>query len=156
MNMMILKSLKKPLFWITLAVVSACFATLVFLLAIRAQSIPPQSIQLPSTSTLLSLEMEQIKADKSTRIVTVTDTTDMEALISALSRSRKTSRQSVNDSPNEDNYLIIRLKMAEGEKKLYLFSAGKHCYLEEPYVGIYRIDKETNASIYAFYEKNTH
>lgn len=156
MNKMILKSLKKTCFWISLAAVSVCAAALIFVLAIQAHSIPSQPIQLPSTSTLLSMEMEQIKEDKSTGIVTVTDTTDMEAILSALSRSRKTSRQSINDSPNEDNYLIIRLKMKKGEKKLYLFAAGNHCYLEEPYVGIYRIDKEANTSIYAFYEKNPH
>lgn len=137
---------KKPTFWVAAAVVIACAAATVFLLAN-----PAKTLDLPEATAILSTDMEQFNEHESLGPVSITDSGDMETVLSALSGARKTLKQSVNDYPIQSNYLVIRLNLSEEQKTLCLYSEGNTYYIEEPYVGVYKSNRDTSVAIYKIY-----
>ncbi|PKM86476.1 MAG: hypothetical protein CVU87_12045 [Firmicutes bacterium HGW-Firmicutes-12] len=53
--------------------------------------------------------------------------------------------------PILDNYLIVRLVLAQERRTLCLYSDGGNYYIEEPYVGIYKSDRDTSVAMYKIY-----
>lgn len=89
-------------------------------------------------------------ADKisSVKIVTedaVTTTNDKKVianLLKELATAQDSGRESVNDKPNEDIIAEITLEADGGENiTYYLYFDKDNLYLEQPYHGIYSIDK---------------
>jgi hypothetical protein len=77
-------------------------------------------------------------------------------IFAQLNGARKTTKQSVNDSPVEmdnDNYLAINMTLADGitMRRLYLYSNDGKYFIEEPYVGIYETSRDVSVAIYKIY-----
>jgi hypothetical protein len=143
MNIM---NFKKPAVWMVITAVIACIAVTLLLLAN-----PAKSLELPDAASVLSMDMEQFNEYESLGVVTITDSSNVESVLSALSGARKTLRQSVNDYPVQNNYLIVRLNLAGERRTLCLYAEGDAYYIEEPYVGIYRSDRNASVEIYKIY-----
>lgn len=137
---------KKPAVWMVIAAVIACIAVTLLLLAN-----PAKSLELPDAASVLSVDMEQYNEYETLGAVTITDSSNVETVLSALSGARKTLRRSVNDYPVQNNYLIVRLNLAGERRTLCLYAEGNAYYIEEPYVGIYRSDRNASAAIYKIY-----
>lgn len=137
---------KKPAFWIASIAVAAAVVAAVCLL-----TNPADRLELPGTVSVLSIEMEQINEGESIASVTLTDSGDIEAVLSALSSAKKTLSESVNDSPIQNNYLIVRLTLAKEQRTLFFYSDGGSCYIEEPYVGIYKSNRGSGLILHKVY-----
>lgn len=140
---------KKPAFWLVCTAVLVVAIGMIFLLAN-----PAQSLDLPDANSVLSVEMEQFNEGVSVGPVTLRDNTDVEMVLSALSGAKKTLRKSVNDTPTQKNYLIIRLILEEEMRRLCLYSEGGSYYIEEPYVGVYKSNRSASVEIYKIYAAN--
>ncbi|EGW37456.1 hypothetical protein DOT_4685 [Desulfosporosinus sp. OT] len=114
---------------------------------------PVLKLELPDATSVLSMEMEKINEGTSVGRTTVKDSEDIKTVLSALSGARKTLTQSVNDYPTQENYLVVRLVLEREKKTLYLYTQGNGYYVEEPYIGVYKYqsDSETNAAIHKIY-----
>ena len=137
---------RKPAVWMVITAVIACIAVTLLLLAN-----PAKSLELPDAASVLSMDMEQFNEYETLGVVTITDSGNVETVLSALSGARKTLRQSVNDYPVQNNYLIVRLNLAGERRTLCLYAEGNAYYIEEPYVGIYRSDRNASVAIYKIY-----
>ena len=137
---------KEPAFWVVAAAVIACAAAAVLLLAN-----PAKTLDIPEAAAILSIDMEQFNEHESLGPVSIRDSGDMETVLSALSGAKKTLRQSVNDYPIQSNYLVIRLNLSEEQRTLFLYTEGNTYYIEEPYVGIYKSNRDTSVAIYKIY-----
>ncbi len=137
---------KKPAVWMVIAAVIACIAVTLLLLAN-----PAKSLALPDAASVISVDMEQYNEYETLGVVTITDSSNVETVLSALSGARKTLRQSVNDYPVLNNYLIVRLNLAGERRTLCLYAEGNAYYIEEPYVGIFRSDRNASVAIYKIY-----
>ncbi|MNO70197.1 Methicillin resistance mecR1 protein [compost metagenome] len=112
-----------------------------------ARNVP---VVLPDTSAVTSITIEQINEGESLGKVHISQKSDLEAVLSALSDTDKTLRQSVNDTPNRDNYFQIDIESTDA-RRFYLYNDDKKYYLEEPYAGIYRTNRITSATIAKVY-----
>ena len=139
---------KKPAFWVLILSVAAVILVVVCLL-----TNPVKGLELPDAASVLSMEMEQFNAGESLGPVVVTDSGDIETVLSALSGARKTLRQSVNDAPTQSNYLKVRLILqGEGElRTLFLYTEGNSYYVEAPYIGVYRSSRDASVTVYTIY-----
>lgn len=137
---------KKPAVWMVIAAVIACIAVTLLLLAN-----PAKSLALPDAASVISVDMEQYNEYETLGVVTITDSSNVKTVLSALSGARKTLRQSVNDYPVQNNYLIVRLNLAGEIRTLCLYAEGNAYYIEEPYVGIFRSDRNASVAIYKIY-----
>lgn len=141
---------RKPTIWMVITAVIVCIAVALLLLAD-----PTKVLDLPDTASVLSMDMEQFNEYESLGVVTITDSSNVETVLTALSGARKTLRQSVNDYPVQNNYLIVRLNLAGERRTLCLYTEGNTYYIEEPYVGIYRSDRNASAAIYKIYTSSS-
>lgn len=137
---------KKPAFWVVAAAVIACAAATVLLLAN-----PAKTLELPEADAVLSIELEQFNEYESLGPVSLTDSGDMESVLSALSGAKKALRQSVNDHPIQSNYLVISLDCSEVHRTLFLYAEGNAYYIEETYVGVYKSSRDASVALYQIY-----
>ncbi|MHB8061791.1 MAG: DUF5301 domain-containing protein [Ruminiclostridium sp.] len=137
---------KRPAFWVMILSVAAVILAVVCLL-----TNPVKRLELPDAAAVLSMEMEQFNVRESLGPVVVTDSSDIETVLSALSGARKTLRQSVNDAPIQSNYLKIRLILQDELRTLFLYTEGNAYYIEEPYIGVYRSSRDASVAIYKIY-----
>lgn len=137
---------RKAVLWIIGAVVLVLFITGIFLL-IK----PARTIDLPDAEAVINAELEQYDDKLSIGQVTLTDKTDIEILLSALSGAGKTLQQSVHDAPLETDYLSITLNLNNEMKRLYVYSRNASHYVEEPYIAVYKLDKSASIEIYSLY-----
>jgi len=136
---------KKPSFWIVSVAVVVVIVASVYLLT------NPQSISLPDVDVVQSIEMEQFNEGSSLGIVTITDREDIDIVLSNLSGAKKTMRISTNDYPTQNNYLVVRLTLEKERRTLCLYSDGGSYYVEEPYVGVYKSNRDASVAIYKVY-----
>jgi len=137
---------RKPAVWMVITTVIACIAVTLLLLAN-----PAKVLELPDAASVLSMDMEQFNEYKTLGVVNITDSSNVKTVLSSLSGAGKTLRRSVNDYPVQKNYLIIRLNLAGERRTLCLYAEGNAYYIEEPYVGIYRSDRNASVEIYKIY-----
>ena len=140
---------KKPAFWIVCAAVIIAAAGAVLLTAN-----PAQTLELPGTASVFTVEMEQFNDRLSIGRVVITDAEQIETILSAMAGAEKTLGRSVNDCPTQDNYLIVRLIMENESRTLFLYSKGGRNYIEEPYVGIYKTRGNSSKALYRVYTDN--
>jgi len=115
---------------------------------------PAQRLELPDAESVDYVEMEQFNDRLSVGTVIITDKNEYEKMLSTLSGSKKTWRQSINDAPYEEDYLLIKIYFNERMRGLYLYSQGNRYYIEEPYAGIYKGNKSSSDEIYKIYTEN--
>jgi beta-lactamase regulating signal transducer with metallopeptidase domain len=136
---------KKPSFWLVCTAVLVLASGTIFLL-----TNPDQFLGLPDATFVMSVEMERFNEGVSVGSAVLTDNTDIEKVLSALSEAKKTLRKSVNDTPTQKNYVIIRLILEDGIRSLFLYSKGGSYYIEEPYAGVYKINRSASGEIFRF------
>ncbi|ABZ85416.1 peptidase m56, blar1 domain protein [Heliomicrobium modesticaldum Ice1] len=140
---------KKPAFWIVCAAVIFAAVWAVLLMAN-----PAQTIELPDTASVFTVEMEQFNDRLSVGRVGITGAEQIDTILSAMAGSKKTLRRSVNDRPMQDNYLVLRLIMENEMRTLCLYSEGGGEYIEEPYIGIYKTRGNSGKVLYQVYTDN--
>lgn len=138
---------KKPAFGVLFLAVTA-----VILAAMCLLTNPANRIKLPGVSLVQSIELEQINNNTSVGKTILTEPDDIKDVISDLSGAGKMRRQSVNDLPMQNNYLIFRINLADRTRTLYLYTEENRYYAEEPYAGIYQFRRNQD-SMKAAYEK---
>ena len=140
---------KKPAFWTLLVAVAVVILATVCLL-----TNPTETPKLPDVSAILSMEMEQFNDRTSVGTTIVTDQNEIKFVVAALTGARKTLKQSVNDNPTQNNYLVVRLSLEGEMRTLYLYTEGNGYYIEEPYIGVYKYIGDQD-SIKVVYERYT-
>jgi len=140
---------KKPAFWIVCAAVVVAAVGAVLLMAN-----PAQTLELPDTASVFTVEMEQFNDRSSVGRVVITGAEQIDAILSAMAGAKKTLRRSVNDYPAQDNYLVVRLIMENETRTLCLYSEGGREYIEEPYVGFYKTRGNSSKALYQVYTDN--
>lgn len=141
---------KRPAFWVGTISFVAVVALAVGLLA--NPKLTP--IVLPTKDEVFSIQIEQVNEGSSLGVIQITDISDIETILKALQNTNKTLKKSYNDAPpNEKNYFRINI---EGTtlQRLYLYNDGNKYYIEEPYIGFYKTNRETSVSIATVYTSN--
>lgn len=133
---------------ITLAiVVVVAVVAVAFTFGGSAKKIP---VALPQSSEVTVITIEQINEGESLGESQISQKADMEAILNALKDTDKTSRESINDRPDKDDYFKIDIE-GSAARRFYLYNDGQKYYVEEPYVGIYRANRETSVAIAKIY-----
>jgi len=140
---------KKTTFWVACAAVVVAAVGAVLLMAN-----PAQTLELPDTASVFTVEMEQFNDRLSVGRVVITGAEQIDAILSAMAGAKKTLRHSVNDYPAQDNYLVVRLIMENEMRTLCLYSEGGRDYIEEPYAGIYKTHGNSGKVLYQVYTDN--
>lgn len=137
---------KKPVFWIVCVAAVTAAVGAVFLLTYETQT-----LELPGTVSVFTVEMEQFNEGASVGRSVITDAGQIETILSAMAGAKKTLRRSVNDRPTQDNYLALKLILKEETRTLFLYSKGGRDYIEEPYAGIYKTRGNSSEVLYRVY-----
>jgi len=99
-----------------------------------------RAIELPSTSELQYVTINQFINYAPIGEVVVSDKDEITQILNSLSGATKRwgiNGMSVYDRPLNENYLLVLLHLNNEVRTLYLYADGANC-IEEPYVGIYR------------------
>lgn len=95
-----------------------------------------EPIDLPSNEAVTSIEVITIDGAKAD----ITETTQIETVMTALSAAEPTRVQSVNDQPaNVDAYGTISINTAGEATVVYYYDKDSKHYIEQPYRGIYEL-----------------
>ena len=96
-----------------------------------------EPIDLPSNEAVTSIEVITIDGAKTD----ITETTQIETVMTALSAAKPTRVQSVNDQPaNVDAYGTISINTAGEATVVYYYDKDSKHYIEQPYRGIYELE----------------
>ena len=68
---------------------------------------------------------------------------DFEELLLLIGENRPTRKMSVNDTPYVDEYFIITINTENRQYRYFLYEDNGRAYLESPYEGVYRLNKDT-------------
>lgn len=137
---------KKPAFWV-ITISTIAVATIVIGLITNPKD---ASILIPKREEVSSIRIEQVKASESLGIIEIVDESQIDIILKNLRNTNQTARESVTDSPNQEDYFQIDIS-GFNTRRFFLYNDGNQSYVEEPYVGIYSTDFGTNASIAAIY-----
>lgn len=110
----------------------------VCILTLFACSKKANPIVLPQSSDVVSVD---VTVDENT--VSCSDKTWIDEVISGLSDSKPTNKQSVQDFPQVDNYIKVELNSQTEKTTVFVYKDKGKCYIEQPYSGICVIDEET-------------
>lgn len=91
-------------------------------------------IVLPDIATINSIE---ISNEAGTAEIDTQE--EIEQFLEQLGTAVKTSKQSVSDAPDVINTIDIDMFFDNGSSRCYIYRDGSHYYIEQPYVGIFRI-----------------
>ena len=95
-----------------------------------------EPIDLPSNEAVTSIEVITIDGAKAD----ITETTQIETVMTALSAAEPTRVQSVNDQPaNVNAYGTISINTAGEATVVYYYDKDSKHYIEQPYRGIYEL-----------------
>ncbi len=136
---------KKPRFWIIFVGLMVIIVASICLLS------NPKLLSLPDTDEIHKIEIEHYSEGSSLGVATITDKRDIDNILSNLSGAKKTMQMSTNDYPAQNNYLVVRLMLENELRTLCLYSDGYGYYIEEPYIGIFRSNKELSDAIHKIY-----
>ena len=111
-----------------------CFICILALVACEKKADP---ITLPQIDDITSVDIT-VGENK----VNHTDKAWISEIISDISSSEPTSKQSVQDFPQTESYIKIDFQFETGTSTIFAYEEnGKH-YIEQPYQGIYKIDSQ--------------
>ena len=71
-----------------------------------------------------------------------TDKAWISEIISDISSSEPTSKESIQDTPQVENYIKIDFQFKTGTSILYVYEDSSKYYIEQPYQGIYKTDSQ--------------
>lgn len=118
-----------------------CFSVIicvVCILTLFACSKKANPIVLPQSSDVVSVD---VTVGENT--MNCSDKTWIDEVISSLSDSKPTHRESVQDSPQVDNYIKVELNSQTEKTTVFVYKDKGKFYIEQPYSGICIIDEET-------------
>lgn len=118
-----------------------CFSVIicgVCILTLFACGKKANPIILPQSSDVVSVD---VTVGENT--VNYSDKTWIDEVISSLSDSKPTHRESVQDSPQVDNYIKVELNSQTEKTTVFVYNDKGKFYIEQPYSGICIIDEET-------------
>lgn len=99
-------------------------------------------IILPVPSEVVEIEILESVSERNAKI---TDTDEIAEIINEIVANTKSKgRASVNDTPvNIKEYFILKLKQNAEDQTMYFYKDKSRSYIEQPYAGIWRINKDT-------------
>lgn len=112
-----------------------CVACILTLFACGKKANP---IILPQSSDVVSVD---VTVGENT--VNCSDKTWIDEVISGLSDSKQTNRESVQDSPHVNDYIRIEINSQTEKTTVFVYKDKGKFYIEQPYSGICIIDEET-------------
>ena len=74
--------------------------------------------------------------------VSHSDITWIDEIITDLSNSEPTTKESVQDVPQSESYIRIDFQYKTGTSTIYAYEDNGTYYVEQPYQGIYEIDSQ--------------
>lgn len=107
----------------------------VCILSLFACSKKANPIVLPQSSDVVSVD---VTVGENT--VNCSDKTWIDEVISGLSDSKPTNRESVQDFPQVDNYIKVEFNSQTEKTTVFVYKDKGKFYVEQPYSGIYIID----------------
>lgn len=110
----------------------------VCILTLFACSKKANPIVLPQSSDVVSVD---VTVGENT--VNCSDKTWIDEVISSLSDSKPTNRESVQDSPHVNEYMRIEINSQTEKTTFFVYKDKGKFYVEQPYNGICIIDEET-------------
>ncbi|MFT3985418.1 MAG: DUF5301 domain-containing protein [Lachnospiraceae bacterium] len=140
----------KTLITTLVIVVFVAVAAVAFTFGGAAKKVP---IVLPQSGEMIGISIEQINEGESLGAIRTSQREDVEQVLNALTDTDKTLRESINDVPKRDNYFQIDID-GSSARCFYLYNNGEKYYVEEPYVGVYRTNRETSVAIAKVYTAN--
>lgn len=93
-------------------------------------------IVLPDPGEVVSLD---VTADG--EVSTHSDRGWIGEILEALAQSEPTRKQSIQDTPQEEHLVKLDFHFAEGTGTLFAYEKDGNYFVEQPYQGIYRIEK---------------
>ena len=94
-------------------------------------------ITLPQADKITSID---ITIEENT--VSHSDKTWMSEIIADISSSKPTKKESVQDVPQAESYIRIDFRHETGTITIFAYEDRGKYYLEQPYQGIYKIDRK--------------
>lgn len=120
-----------------------CVACILTLFACGKKANP---IILPQSSDVVSVDV--IDGENT---VNCSDKTWIDEVISGLSDSKPTNKQSVQDFPQVDNYIKVELNSQTEKTTVFVYKDKGKFYIEQPYNGIYIIDSDLYKMFWELY-----
>ena len=117
--------------------ISFCLAYILILAALAACGNKAAPIVLPQTDSIKSVD---VTVGENT--VNYADETWISEIISNISSSEPTRKESVQDVPQVENYIKIDIQLTAKVSTLFAYEDGGKYYIEQPYQGIYEINKQ--------------
>ncbi|HII4404668.1 DUF5301 domain-containing protein [Clostridium perfringens] len=115
------------------------FLSLICILALTACGKKADPITLPKTENILSVDVTvEGKTEQHLDEIWISN------MISNISNSKSTSKESVQDVPQVENYIKIDIQFETGTSTLFAYKDKGKYYIEQPYQGIY----ETDSNLY--------
>lgn len=120
-----------------------CVACILTLFACGKKANP---IVLPQSSDVVSVDV--IDGENT---VNCSDKIWIDEVISGLSDSKPTNKQSVQDFPQVDNYIKVELNSQTEKTTVFVYKDKGKFYIEQPYNGIYIIDSDLYKMFWELY-----
>lgn len=120
-----------------------CVACILTLFACGKKANP---IILPQSSDVVSVDV--IDGENT---VNCSDKIWIDEVISGLSDSKPTNKQSVQDFPQVDNYIKVELNSQTEKTTVFVYKDKGKFYVEQPYNGIYIIDSDLYKMFWELY-----
>lgn len=120
-----------------------CVACILTLFACGKKANP---IVLPQSSDVVSVDV--IDGENTANC---SDKTWIDEVISGLSDSKPTNRESVQDFPQVDNYIKVELNSQTEKTTVFVYKDKGKFYVEQPYNGIYIIDSDLYKMFWELY-----
>ena len=120
-----------------------CVACILTLFACSKNANP---IILPQSSDVVSVD---VTVGENT--VNCSDKIWIDEVISGLSDSKPTNKQSVQDFPQVDNYIKVELNSQTEKTTVFVYKDKGKFYIEQPYNGIYIIDSDLYKMFWELY-----
>lgn len=118
--------------WFSVIICVAC------ILSLFACSKNANPIVLPQSSDVVSVDV--IDGENT---VNCSDKIWIDEVISGMTDSKPTNKQSVQDFPQVDNYIKVELNSQTEKTTVFVYKDKGKFYIEQPYSGICIIDEET-------------
>ena len=111
-----------------------CLTCVLTLVACGKKVVP---ITLPQTDEITSIDITIAE-----NTVSHLDKTWISEIIADISSSEPTKKESVQDVPQADSYIKIDFRHETGTITIFAYEDRGKYYLEQPYQGIYKIDRK--------------
>ncbi len=125
-----------------------CILSIVCFLSACGPSSESGDILLPNASDISKVTL--INGDVTS---SSTDPAYIEKLLRAMANAKDTGLESVQDRPSGDTALQIDFTISSGQCTIFMYFNGGKLFLEQPYEGIYTVDKSLADIVY---EMETH